>query len=97
MVIFTYIDYYNNNSFFFLKKKGLNYFHPHRFRSRAVVSYGPPVLIRPEWIQAYQKGGQAKREAVALLLEAGYHGLKGVTINAPNHNMLTVITYTHIF
>ncbi|CAO3696947.1 unnamed protein product [Rhizopus stolonifer] len=71
---------------------GLNYFHPHRFRSRAVVSYGPPVLIRPKWIQAYQKGGQAKREAVNLLLEAGYHGLKSVTVNAPNHNVLMTVT-----
>lgn len=69
---------------------GLNYFHPHRFRSRAVVSYGAPISIKPEWVEAYGQGGTAKREAIAALLEAGYDGLKSVTVNAPSYNVLMV-------
>lgn len=70
---------------------GLNYFHPHRFRSRAVVSYGAPISIKPEWVEAYGQGGTAKREAIAALLEAGYDGLKSVTVNAPSYNVLMTI------
>jgi glycerol-3-phosphate O-acyltransferase/dihydroxyacetone phosphate acyltransferase len=35
---------------------GLNYFHPHRFRSRAVVSYGAPISIDKELVKAFQNG-----------------------------------------
>ncbi|CEG64478.1 hypothetical protein RMATCC62417_01443 [Rhizopus microsporus] len=70
---------------------GLNYFHPHRFRSRAVVSYGAPISISSEWVQSYAQGGPAKREAIAALLEAGYEGLKSVTVNAPNYDTLMTI------
>ncbi|PHZ11102.1 uncharacterized protein RHIMIDRAFT_204827 [Rhizopus microsporus ATCC 52813] len=70
---------------------GLNYFHPHRFRSRAVVSYGAPISISSELVQSYAQGGTAKREAIASLLEAGYEGLKSVTVNAPNYDTLMTI------
>ncbi|KAL4211608.1 hypothetical protein AB4K20DRAFT_1897914 [Rhizopus microsporus] len=70
---------------------GLNYFHPHRFRSRAVVSYGTPISIPSEWVQSYAQGGPAKREAIAALLEAGYEGLKSVTVNAPSYDTLMTI------
>ncbi|CEG81846.1 hypothetical protein RMATCC62417_15996 [Rhizopus microsporus] len=70
---------------------GLNYFHPHRFRSRAVVSYGAPISISSEWVQSYVQGGSAKREAIASLLEAGYEGLKSVTVNAPSYDTLMTI------
>ncbi|OBZ85147.1 hypothetical protein A0J61_06803 [Choanephora cucurbitarum] len=70
---------------------GLNYFHPHRFRSRAVVSYGAPISISRDLVEDYAKGGQAKRDAIASLLEAGYDGLKSVTINAPNYDTLMII------
>ncbi|KAI8090252.1 uncharacterized protein B0P05DRAFT_530023 [Gilbertella persicaria] len=70
---------------------GLNYFHPHRFRSRAVVSYGAPISISPELVDDYKKGGEAKRNAIASLLEAGYDGLKSVTVNAPNYDTLMII------
>ncbi|KAG0180564.1 hypothetical protein DFQ28_001726 [Apophysomyces sp. BC1034] len=70
---------------------GLNYFHPHRFRSRAVVSYGAPITVEPEWVEKYKQGGPAKREAIAALLDAGYDGLKSVTLNAPNYDTLMTI------
>ncbi|KAL0139217.1 hypothetical protein V8B55DRAFT_1521962 [Mucor lusitanicus] len=70
---------------------GLNYFHPHRFRSRAVVSYGVPITIEPELVEDYTKGGPAKHDAISKVLEAGYEGLKSVTINAPNYDTLMII------
>lgn len=71
---------------------GLNYFHPHRFRSRAVVSYGAPISIDPELVEKYAQGGAQKREAIASLLDDGYDGLKSVTVNAPNYDTLMVST-----
>lgn len=71
---------------------GLNYFHPHRFRSRAVVSYGAPISIEPILVEKYMEGGSAKREAIASLLESGYEGLKSVTVNAPNYDTLMIIS-----
>lgn len=72
---------------------GLNYFHPHRFRSRAVVSYGTPISIEPGLVQDYIKGGSSKHEAISKLLEMGYEGLKSVTVNAPNYDTLMVLSY----
>lgn len=69
---------------------GLNYFHPHRFRSRAVVSYGVPITIEPELVEDYKKGGPSKHDAISKVLESGYEGLKSVTINAPNYDTLMV-------
>ena len=69
---------------------GLNYFHPHKFRSRAVISYGSPITVEKEWVELYKQGGSAKREAIAALLEAGHEGLKSVTVNAPNYDTLMV-------
>ncbi|KAI8138022.1 hypothetical protein BJV82DRAFT_524338 [Fennellomyces sp. T-0311] len=70
---------------------GLNYFHPHKFRSRAVISYGAPITVEREWVESYKQGGPAKREAIAALLEAGHEGLKSVTVNAPNYDTLMII------
>ncbi|KAI9484616.1 hypothetical protein BDB00DRAFT_774547 [Zychaea mexicana] len=70
---------------------GLNYFHPHKFRSRAVISYGAPITVEHEWVEQYKQGGAAKREAIAALLEAGHEGLKSVTVNAPSYDTLMMI------
>ncbi|KAG2173946.1 hypothetical protein INT44_000059, partial [Umbelopsis vinacea] len=70
---------------------GLNYFHPHRFRSRAVVSYGPPISIDKKLVQDFKNGGEAKREATSTVLQQGRDGLKSVTVNAPDYNVLLVI------
>ncbi|KAI9265571.1 hypothetical protein BY458DRAFT_540483 [Sporodiniella umbellata] len=67
---------------------GLNYFHPHRFRSRVTVSYGRPITVQEKWVQNYGKGGLLKRKAICSLLEAGYLGLQKVTVNAPNPSLL---------
>ncbi|KAI7905642.1 uncharacterized protein BX663DRAFT_500453 [Cokeromyces recurvatus] len=70
---------------------GLNYFHPHRFRSRAVVSYGTPISVEPELVEKYKKGGSDKHEAISKLLQEGHEGLKSVTVNAPDYNTLMTI------
>ncbi|KAF9346514.1 hypothetical protein BGX26_001962 [Mortierella sp. AD094] len=70
---------------------GLNYFHPHRFRSRAVVEFGEPLTVPPELIEMYKKGGPEKREACGKLLDTIYEALRGVTLNAPDYETLMVI------
>ncbi|KAF8983662.1 hypothetical protein BGZ46_009802 [Entomortierella lignicola] len=70
---------------------GLNYFHPHRFRSRAVVEFGEPLTVPPELIEMYRKGGDEKRKACGKLLDTIYEALRGVTLNAPDYETLMVI------
>ncbi|KAF9375249.1 hypothetical protein CPB97_011577 [Podila verticillata] len=70
---------------------GLNYFHPHRFRSRAVVEFGEPLTVPPELVEMYKRGGAEKREACGKLLDTIYDALKNVTLNAPDYETLMVI------
>lgn len=79
-----------SNTLFSLFRIGLNYFHPHRFRSRAVVSYGSPIEVSQDLVNKYKQGGDAKRDAIATLLNEGYDGLKSVTTNAPDYDTLMV-------
>ncbi|KAI9269048.1 hypothetical protein BDA99DRAFT_503349 [Phascolomyces articulosus] len=70
---------------------GLNYFHAHRFRSRAVIEFGNPISISPELVEKFKNGGSEKREACGTLLDIIFYGLKSVTVNAPNDQTLMVI------
>lgn len=70
--------------------EGLNYFHAHRFRSRAVIEFGSPIDIRPEWVEEFRSGGTAKRAACGKLLDTIYGELKSVTINAGSYETLMV-------
>ncbi|KZT68983.1 hypothetical protein DAEQUDRAFT_670412 [Daedalea quercina L-15889] len=67
---------------------GLSYFHPHRFRSRAVVEFGTALDVPPELVEMYKEGGAQKREAVGKLLDYIYDALKTVTIRAPDYETL---------
>ncbi|CAG8733961.1 6359_t:CDS:2, partial [Racocetra fulgida] len=67
---------------------GLNYFHAHQFRSRAVVEFGSPISIPRDLVGKYSKGGQNKRDACSNLLEIIYNGLKSVTVNTPDYETL---------
>lgn len=73
---------------------GLNYFHPHEFRSRAMIEYGRPIRIPHELIEKYKLGGEAKKEALGVLLNKIYEQLKEVTINVPDYETLQVIQMT---
>ncbi|CEP09741.1 hypothetical protein [Parasitella parasitica] len=70
---------------------GLNYFHPDRFRSRAVVSFGQPMTIDRADVEKYKQGGKNKREAVTKLLDQSDEAFKAVTVNAPDYDTLMVI------
>ncbi|GBE82279.1 Glycerol-3-phosphate O-acyltransferase 1 [Sparassis crispa] len=70
---------------------GLSYFHPHRFRSRAVVEFGSAMDVPPELVEMFKEGGAQKRKAVGQLLDFIYDGLKTVTIRAPDYDTLMLI------
>jgi len=72
---------------------GLNYFHAHKFRSRAVVEFGSALDVPPEYVDMFKQGGAKKREAVAKFLDLIYDGLKTVTVRAPDYETLMVRTY----
>lgn len=69
---------------------GLSYFHPHRFRSRAVVEFGAPLDVPAEFVEMYKEGGTRKREAVGKMLDLIYDALKTVTVRAPDYDTLMV-------
>ncbi|KAG0633632.1 hypothetical protein HOY80DRAFT_929849 [Tuber brumale] len=68
---------------------GLNYFHAHKFRSRAVIEFGTPIEVPKELVDQYSKG--EKREAVRALLEIIYNGLLAVTVTSPDYDTLMAI------
>ncbi|EON69068.1 hypothetical protein W97_08381 [Coniosporium apollinis CBS 100218] len=68
---------------------GMNYFHAHKFRSRAVIEFGTPVEIEPELVELYKRG--ERREAVAQLLETVYNALVSVTVTSPDYDTLMLI------
>ncbi|CAO3690864.1 unnamed protein product [Rhizopus microsporus] len=70
---------------------GMNYFHPDKFRSRAVVSFGHPISLDKRDIEDYKLGGEAKREAVTRLLDLSDEAFKAVTVNTPDYDTLMVI------
>lgn len=69
---------------------GLSYFHPHKFRSRAVVEFGSPIEIPGEWVGEFDKGGEEKKKAIGDVMELVVDGLKSVTIRAPDYETLMV-------
>ncbi len=67
---------------------GMNYFHAHKFRSRAVIEFGTPVEVPEELVELYKKG--ERREAVAKLLDTVYQALVAVTVTSPDYDTLMV-------
>jgi len=67
---------------------GMNYFHAHKFRSRAVIEFGNPIEVPKELVEMYRAG--EKREAVRALLELIYNGLLAVTVTSPDYDTLMV-------
>ncbi|KAH9946190.1 glycerol-3-phosphate O-acyltransferase [Epithele typhae] len=70
---------------------GLSYFHAHRFRSRAVIEFGAPLDVPPEFVEMFKEGGPKKREAVSKFLNVIYDALKTVTLRAPDYDTLMLI------
>jgi len=67
---------------------GMNYFHAHKFRSRAVVEFGTPVEVPKELVELYKSG--ERREATGQLLETVYQALVAVTVTSPDYDTLMV-------
>ncbi|KAF1930062.1 uncharacterized protein M421DRAFT_419090 [Didymella exigua CBS 183.55] len=68
---------------------GMNYFHAHKFRSRAVIEFGTPVDIPPELAQKFE--GPGRRDAIGEMLESVRQGLISVTVTTPDYETLQVI------
>lgn len=68
---------------------GMNYFHAHKFRSRAVIEFGPPIEIEHELVEQYTKG--SKRDAVGTVLQRVHEALGQVTVQAPDYDTLMLI------
>jgi len=69
---------------------GFSYFHAHRFRSRAVIEFGPALDVPKEFVEKFKRGGLEKREALSEFLDLVYEALKTVTIRAPDYDTLMV-------
>ncbi|SCU87574.1 LAMI_0D06612g1_1 [Lachancea mirantina] len=69
---------------------GMNYFHPHKFRSRAVVEFGNPIEISAELVHKY-RNSDTNRDAVKELLDTISDGLKAVTVTCPDYETLMVV------
>lgn len=67
----------------------MNYFHAHKFRSRAVIEFGTPIDVPPELVEQFKQG--ERRESVGALLEIIYGGLVSVTVTSPDYETLMVI------
>lgn len=68
---------------------GMNYFHAHKFRSRAVIEFGAPIEIEPNLVEQYKNG--SKRDAVGKVLATVYDRLSAVTVQAPDYDTLMLI------
>ena len=69
---------------------GMSYFHPHKFRSRAVVEFGSPIEIPSEFVAEFEKGGESKKKAIGGFMDLIVDGLKSVTVRAPDYDTLMV-------
>lgn len=68
---------------------GMNYFHAHKFRSRAVVEFGAPFEIPPHLVELYRNN--QRREAIGQVLDTVYQALNSVTVSAPDYDTLMMI------
>ncbi|KAM5346593.1 hypothetical protein ACJ41O_009598 [Fusarium nematophilum] len=68
---------------------GMNYFHAHKFRSRAVVEFGAPFEIPRHLVELYCNN--QRREAIGQVLDTVYQALNSVTVSAPDFDTLMVI------
>jgi glycerol-3-phosphate O-acyltransferase / dihydroxyacetone phosphate acyltransferase len=68
---------------------GLNYFHAHKFRSRAVIEFGPPFEIPKDVVNKY--ANNQRREAIGRTLDLCYQALSAVTVSSPDYDTLLCI------
>ena len=74
---------------------GLNYFHADKFRSKAVIEYGPSISIDRSLVEDFMQGGESKRNAVDSFMNLVHEHLKQVTLTAPSYEQL-LVSYSSI-
>ena len=62
---------------------GMNYFHAHKFRSRAVLEFGNALEVPSDLVDKYVAG--ERREAIGAMLEKVRDALLSVTVTAPDY------------
>lgn len=67
---------------------GMNYFHPNKFRSRAVIEFGTPIVVTGEDGERYKEN---PRELVSDLLDKVTDALNGVVVTCPDYDSLMTI------
>ncbi|KAI1768540.1 hypothetical protein GGR53DRAFT_477261 [Hypoxylon sp. FL1150] len=68
---------------------GMNYFHAHKFRSRAVVEFGAPFQIPNDLVEKYKNN--QRRDAIGQTLDMVHQALSAVTVSAPDYDTLMCI------
>ncbi|KAL5115882.1 Glycerol-3-phosphate/dihydroxyacetone phosphate acyltransferase [Pleosporales sp. CAS-2024a] len=68
---------------------GMNYFHAHKFRSRAVIEFGTAIDVPVELAKKFE--GPGRRDAIGEFLETVRQGLISVTVTTPDYDTLMVI------
>lgn len=68
---------------------GMNYFHAHKFRSRAVVEFGSPFEIPPKLVEMYKNN--QRRDAIGQTIDMVYQALSAVIVSTPDYDTLMAI------
>ena len=66
---------------------GLTYFGGHRFRSRAMLEFGPPLVVTPDMLEAYKANRKA---ASSSLLRQVENRLRQVVTTVPDYESLRI-------
>lgn len=74
---------------------GMNYFHAHKFRSRAVIEFGTPIDVPAELAKKFE--GPGRRDAISEMLETVRQGLISVTVTTPDYDTLMVCATRSLF
>lgn len=67
---------------------GMNYFHPHKFRSRAVIEFGKPIKVDKKLGKKYEEN---PKDSVAKLIDVITLGLKEVTVTCGDYDTLMAL------
>ncbi|KAI5951291.1 hypothetical protein KGF54_004365 [Candida jiufengensis] len=67
---------------------GLNYFHPHKFRSRVVIEFGKPILVDERMAKNYEENSREAVDNLRLLIE---NKLEEVTMTCEDYETLMVL------
>lgn len=70
---------------------GLNYFHGHRFRSRALLDFGHAIDVEPKLVEKYRRGEDERREAISSLMATVSKALSSLAVTARDYDELRLL------